>query len=138
MYPFSYKELSDEISPREAKRSLHTRLIYGSYPDVVNHPGKEKEILIELVQSYLYKDILALASIRKPAHIEKILRALAFQVGSEVSYNELAQTLSFLPCFLLSIRPLSFHLIQNNFTDSNMLRRNFYTFILLNIFHMFF
>ena len=92
LYPFSYKELSDAHSPREAKRLLNTRLIYGSYPDVVNHPGDEKEHLIELAQSYLYKDILELENIRKPMHIEKLLKALAFQVGSEVSYNELAQT----------------------------------------------
>lgn len=92
MYPLSYKELAENTSILEAKRLLETRLIYGSYPDVVNHPGNEKEILIEIAQSYLYKDILQLESIRKPSHIEKLLKALAFQVGSEVNYHELAQT----------------------------------------------
>lgn len=77
----------------EAKRLLNTRLVYGFYPDVVNHPGSEKEILIEIANSYLYKDILQLDSIRKPSHIEKLLTALAFQVGSEISYHELSQTI---------------------------------------------
>lgn len=93
LFPFSYKEIADNTSTLEAKRLLDTRLIYGSYPDVVNHAGNEKEILIEIANSYLYKDILQLDSIRKPSHIEKLLSALAFQVGSEVSYHELAQTI---------------------------------------------
>jgi hypothetical protein len=63
------------------------------YPDVINHPGKEKDVLQQLANSYLYKDILALANIRKPELLERMLQALALQVGSEVSYNELAQLL---------------------------------------------
>jgi predicted AAA+ superfamily ATPase len=58
----------------------------------VNHPGKEKELLLNIAESYLFKDILALAEIRKPSQLEKLLTALALQVGSEVSYNELSQT----------------------------------------------
>lgn len=92
LFPISYKETVENTSPLEAKRLLDTRLTYGFYPDVVNNPGSEKEILIEIANSYLYKDILKLESIRKPSHIEKLLRALAFQVGSEVNYHELAQT----------------------------------------------
>lgn len=92
LYPVSYKETIETTSILEAKRMLETRLVYGFYPDVVNNPGKEKDILVEIANSYLYKDILQLESIRKPNHIEKLLQALAFQVGSEVSYNELAQT----------------------------------------------
>lgn len=92
LYPISYKETVETTSILEAKRMLETRLVYGFYPDVVSNPGKEKDILVEIANSYLYKDILQLESIRKPSHIEKLLQALAFQVGSEVSYNELAQT----------------------------------------------
>ncbi|MCH7401516.1 ATP-binding protein [Belliella kenyensis] len=92
LFPLSYQELADSTSRLEAKRLLDTRLIYGSYPDVVNNPGREKEILIEIAQSYLYKDILQIDNIRKPSHIDKLLKALAFQIGSEVSYHELAQT----------------------------------------------
>lgn len=93
LYPVSYSEWAQDISRREARRLLENRLIYGSYPEVIVHPGEEREILIELSQSYLYKDILQLDNLRKPAHIDKLLRALAFQVGSEVSYNELANTI---------------------------------------------
>ncbi|HEY6082047.1 MAG TPA: ATP-binding protein, partial [Chitinophagaceae bacterium] len=92
LFPVSYKETVENTSPLEAKRLLDTRLVYGFYPDVVNNLGSEKEILIEIANSYLYKDILKLENIRKPSHIEKLLRALAFQVGSEVNYHELAQT----------------------------------------------
>lgn len=93
LYPISYKEIVANSSILEAKRLLDTRLVYGSYPDVVNNPGREKEILVEIAQSYLYKDVLQVDNIRKPSHIDKLLKALAFQVGSEVSYHELAQTI---------------------------------------------
>ena len=88
LFPISYKETVLNSSSLEAKRMLDTRLIYGLYPEVVNNPGNEKEILVEIANSYLYKDILQIEGIRKPAHIENLLRALAFQVGNEVSYNE--------------------------------------------------
>lgn len=93
LFPLSFKEIAENSSLIEAKRLLETRLIYGFYPDVVKNPGREKEILIEIAQSYLYKDILQLDFVRKPAHVEKLLRALAFQVGSEVNFHELAQTI---------------------------------------------
>jgi uncharacterized protein len=91
LYPISYKETVLGTSALEAKRLLDTRLTFGMYPEVVNNPGHEKEILVEIAQSYLYKDVLRLDYVRKPSHIEKLLKAIAFQVGSEVSYNELAQ-----------------------------------------------
>lgn len=90
LYPFSYEEIVENTSLLEAKRTLEKHLIYGTYPDVLNNPGKEKQVLIELASSYLYKDILQLEDIRKASHIEKLLRALAFQVGSEVNYHELS------------------------------------------------
>jgi len=55
------------------------------YPDVINHIGNEEEVLKQLTSSYLYKDILALSGIRKPELLEKLLQALALQVGNEVS-----------------------------------------------------
>jgi len=93
MYPFSFEELSNHKSELEEKRILNTRLVYGSYPEVVNNPGNEKEVLLEIANSYLYKDILMLDGIRKSSILEKLLQALAFQVGSEVKYNELARTI---------------------------------------------
>ncbi|HMS67147.1 MAG TPA: ATP-binding protein [Saprospiraceae bacterium] len=93
IFPFSFQELSNHTSILEEKRILNARLIYGSYPEVVNNPGNEQEVLIELANSYLYKDILQMDGIRKSSVLEKLLQALAFQVGSEVRYHELARTI---------------------------------------------
>jgi predicted AAA+ superfamily ATPase len=91
MFPVSWKEFENSVGYMTAQQQLEIRLLYGMYPDVINNLGAEYEILKNLVSSYLYKDILALAGIRKSEVLEKILRALAMQVGSEVSYNEIAQ-----------------------------------------------
>lgn len=93
MYPLSFTELVNASSLLEEKRLLQTRLIYGSYPEVINNQGKEKEALRELANSYLYKDILQLEGIRKSSVLEKLLQALAFQIGNEVNYHELAKTI---------------------------------------------
>lgn len=90
MYPLSFQEMSSHTSLLEEKRLLANRMIYGMYPDVINHPGKEKEILKNLTDSYLYKDLFSFRDVRKPEVIEKILQALSLQIGSEVSYNEIA------------------------------------------------
>lgn len=93
LFPLSFQELSNHNSVLEEKRIVNTRLIYGTYPEVVNNPGNEKEVLTEIANSYLYKDILMLDGIRKASILEKLLQALAFQVGSEVRYHELARTI---------------------------------------------
>ncbi len=90
MYPFSTQEMIDHHSAIEEKRMLSNRLIYGMYPDVINYPGREKEVLKNLSDSYLYKDLFSFKDVRKPEVIEKILQALSLQIGSEVSYNEIA------------------------------------------------
>ena len=92
MYPLSFGELVEYHGLLEEKRLLAHRLIYGSYPDVINNVGDERMILTELANSYLYKDILMFDKIKKSDKLVKLLQALAFQMGSEVSYNELAQT----------------------------------------------
>jgi predicted AAA+ superfamily ATPase len=74
------------------KRLLESRLIYGYYPEVINHPEDEKVIIKSIADSYLYKDILTWERIQKPEKLERLIQALAFQVGGEVSYNELGQT----------------------------------------------
>jgi len=66
-------------------------LLYGFYPDVLNNPGDEINILKNLVSSYLYKDILLFAKIQKPEVLDKLVQALALQIGSEINYSELAQ-----------------------------------------------
>lgn len=91
MFPISSKEIYQSSGYIDLKGGLETRLIYGSYPDILNHASDARELLRMLTDSYLYKDILATDNLRKPDVLDKLLRALAFQVGSEVSYNELAQ-----------------------------------------------
>ncbi|MFR9517117.1 MAG: ATP-binding protein [Rikenellaceae bacterium] len=91
MFPISFAEMVAHHGFMEEKRLLPHRLIYGYYPDVVVSQGNEKEILKQLSDSYLYKDILMWEQIKKPDKLLKLLQALAFQVGSHVSYNELAQ-----------------------------------------------
>lgn len=92
MYPLSFGELVEHNGLLDEKRLLPHRLIYGSYPDVINNAGDERMVLSELANSYLYKDILMFDKIKKSDKLVKLLQALAFQMGSEVSYNELAQT----------------------------------------------
>ena len=91
LFPLSFTELVNDTSLLEEKRMVPHRMVYGSYPDVVTHPGREVSILRELTQSYLYKDILEFERIHKPEKLTKLLQALAYQVGAEVSYNELSQ-----------------------------------------------
>jgi len=92
MLPLSTAEMARHHGVLEEKRMLQTRLVFGMYPEVVSKPGKEIELLKGLATSYLYKDIFTFHDVRKPEILEKLLKALALQVGSEVSYNELAQT----------------------------------------------
>jgi len=90
LFPVSLEELKDHSNQLEIYRSLETRMIYGFYPEVINNAGKEKEVLFELVSDYLYKDLFALKDIRRPEILEKLAKALAFQVGNQVSNRELA------------------------------------------------
>lgn len=91
LHPFSRQELAAHHGSWEEHKNLQRRLIFGSYPDVVNNPGEERDLLNLLVGSYLFKDVFMFQDLRRPELLENILRALALQVGSEVSYNELAQ-----------------------------------------------
>jgi len=91
LYPLSFSELVDHHGLLAENRLIEHRLIYGYYPEIVTKLGNEEELLRLLTDSYLYKDILMLGDISKPALLGKILKALALQVGSEVSFNEIAQ-----------------------------------------------
>jgi hypothetical protein len=91
LYPVSFSEMANHHTLREEKRLLPYRLVYGYYPDVVMHPADAKKILQNLTQNFLYKDMLLLEGVKKPDKIVKLLQALAFQVGNQVSYNELSQ-----------------------------------------------
>lgn len=93
LFPISTQELMDSKGLLNVKQTLESRLIYGSYPDIINNSDDAKDILYNLASSYLYKDLLNLDGIRRPALLNKLLVALALQITSEVSYNELAQTI---------------------------------------------
>lgn len=93
MYPMSFEEMVNHHSLLEEKRLLNHRLVYGYYPEVVTAEGNEKEVLKQLSDSYLYKDLLTWNKIQKSDKIIKLLQALALQLGNQVSYNELAQTI---------------------------------------------
>ena len=90
LYPLSFKEMADNSSVLEELRMVDHRLIYGYYPEVVTSPGEEKEVLKEIVDSYLYKDVMEENNIAKPDKLVKLVKALAFQIGSTVSATELA------------------------------------------------
>ena len=90
LFPFSSGELALATSQKDETRMLESRLIYGLYPDVVNHIADAKRTLMELSNNYLYKDLFSYKGIKKPEVLQKILKALALQVGSEVSYNEIS------------------------------------------------
>ncbi|MBQ4292432.1 MAG: ATP-binding protein [Muribaculaceae bacterium] len=94
LFPLSTPEILKHGGLLSLKQNFENRLIYGSYPDVFNHADTARKTLTNLSGSYLYKDLLSLDYVRKPALLEKLLVALALQIGSEVSYNELAQTLN--------------------------------------------
>jgi predicted AAA+ superfamily ATPase len=89
MFPISFGEMVEHHGLLNEKRALQHRLVYGYYPDVINNIGKEKEVLKQLSDSFLFKDVLMLDQIKKPEKIIKLLQALAYQVGSQVSYNEI-------------------------------------------------
>ena len=93
LFPVSWSELVEYRGMIQTMGELERRLVFGNYPDVINNPGNEIEILNNLTSSYLYKDLLSYKGIRKPDLLEKLLTALAFQVGNEVSYNEISNML---------------------------------------------
>ncbi len=91
LFPISFEEMVAKNGFLEERRLLEHRLIFGYYPEIVNNPSDEIERLKNLTESYLYKDVLQWENIQKPEKLEKLLTALALQMGNEVSYNELSQ-----------------------------------------------
>lgn len=88
MFPFSFREMVQHTSFLDELRMLPHRLVYGYYPEIVSSEGDEKILLKELSDSYLYKDILSFENINKPDKLSRLLRALALQIGCQVSYSE--------------------------------------------------
>lgn len=93
--PFSHKELAQVESALDVKQNLEARLIYGSYPEVVGLKRFEQKVdyLRDMVGAYLLKDILTLDGLKNAAKMKDLLRLIAFQMGSEVSYDELGKQL---------------------------------------------
>jgi len=91
LYPFSLEELKFIYSEMEIDRILERRIVFGMYPEIVQGGGKPEQNLKSLALSYTYKDILQYQYIKNPEILEKLLRALALQIGNEVSYNELSE-----------------------------------------------
>src|SRR3989338_7340027 len=92
LLPLSQGEM--DVGSFELKNHLEDFLLYGSYPEVLNEPiiDRKKKILTEIVSSYLFKDFLMLESIKYPALLNDVLKCVAFQLGNEVSLNEIAVT----------------------------------------------
>jgi hypothetical protein len=90
LYPLSVGEWKRHFGLPQTLDSLSQHLVFGMYPEVATGMTNPRELLDNIASSYLYKDILALTGIKKPLLLEKILRALAWQVGSEVSLHEVA------------------------------------------------
>lgn len=93
--PFSQKEIAETESALQTRQNLESRLIYGSYPDVVTMEnfGRKTDYLRDIVGAYLLKDILAIDGLRNSGKMRELLRLVAFRLGSEVSYDELGKQL---------------------------------------------
>jgi len=92
LFPFSWNELKKHFGNIQNRKNIPFYMVYGCYPEVINHMNNAEAILKELSGSYLYKDLLQYQRIRKPEVLDRLLLALALQLGSEVNFNELSRT----------------------------------------------
>ena len=92
LFPISWNELLQHFGALQNFKNIPSYLIYGTYPEVITNPADAENILKQIAGSYLYKDLLQYHGIRKPEVLDKLLLALALQMGSEVNYNELSRT----------------------------------------------
>lgn len=97
LYPISWEEFQNNVGFMASQQSLENRLVYGSYPEIINHSANPERRLNELVESYLYKDVLTYAGLRKPEVIQKLIKALAYQVGNEVVLKEVGELIGLDP-----------------------------------------
>ena len=118
LYPLSQTEISASENALKTIQNLEDRLIFGSYPELfhIKAPQERVSYLLQLVQSYPLKDTLAYEGIRQSDKIVKLLRLIAFQCGSEVSYNELAKQLG-----------ISKNTVRNHMTEAIQFIRNYIT-----------
>jgi len=97
LYPLSYQELVEHHGMLSENRLHEHRLVYGYYPEAISNPGEEEERLKLICHSYLYKDVLLWERLHKTDKLVRLLQALAHQIGSQVSFNELAEMCSMDP-----------------------------------------
>jgi predicted AAA+ superfamily ATPase len=95
LFPFSQAEISQVENALQTRQNLEDRLVLGSYPEVINLSGyqEKKDYLHDMVNAYLLKDILSVDGLKNSAKMLGLLRLVAFQTGSEVSYDELGRQL---------------------------------------------
>lgn len=93
LYPISFQEMVHHTDLLFEIRQIPQRILYGYYPEIVTSIGQEERLLKFLSDSYLYKDIFLFKGIKKPEKILELLKLLAWQIGSEVNYNELSKAL---------------------------------------------
>ena len=96
LYPISQLELSKTESSLETAEKLETRLVYGSYPQIITatSDAKRRKLLENIRDGYLLKDILTLDNLKDSIFVFDLLRLIAFQIGHDISYLELAQNLN--------------------------------------------
>lgn len=93
LLPLSFGEMVKHTNYLSEKANLESRLIYGSYPEIVTNQSDAAELIKLIAKSYLFKDLFALENVNSPEVFEKLVKALALQLGNEVSYKELAVTI---------------------------------------------
>ena len=93
LFPLSFSEMVQHTDLLQETRQLPQRLVYGYYPEIVSYPLNAERLLRLLSESYLYKDIFLYKGIKKPEKMLELLKLLAWQIGSEVNYNELSRNL---------------------------------------------
>jgi predicted AAA+ superfamily ATPase len=93
LFPLTYNEMVAHTNFVEETRLVPHRLVFGYYPEVVTNTGKEEKILNDLTDAFLYKDILNLEGVKKSATLQKLVKMLAFRIGSEISFTSLANDL---------------------------------------------
>ena len=95
LLPVSMQELAAHNNSFELNDQLEERLIFGSYPEVINivNNSEKEEYLRDISSSFIFKDILELEMIKYPLKIRELLKLLSYQVGSQVSVHELGNKL---------------------------------------------
>lgn len=96
LYPLSTQEISANILNYQKVSLLEDQLRFGGYPYLqqLNDPKEKRDYLKSITEDYLFKDVILLKDISSPENLRKLATLLAFQIGSEVSYNELANNLN--------------------------------------------